>query len=236
MCRTFKASGLDPGGFAEYVRVAEASVRHATFRLPADVSDEAASFVEPLACCLRAVRRAGVEAGDTVAVLGLGTIGCLFVQVLRRAGASVVGIDPLADRRHVARRFGADAADPERAPGVIRDTSAGRGADLVIVTGGGSDVLPFAVEAVRDGGSIHIFAGGGGPALPIAFETLYHRELTLTATYSSSPADLVEAFKLIVAGQVVADGLVTHRVPLARLGEGVELACRRIALKVWVTP
>ena len=55
MCRAFKASNLDPGGFAEFVRVPPANVRHATFRLPAHVSDEAASFVEPLACCLRAV-------------------------------------------------------------------------------------------------------------------------------------------------------------------------------------
>src|SRR5438093_422514 len=68
MCRAFKASNLDPGGFAEYVRVPAPNVRHALFRVPRHVTDEAASFVEPLACCLRSVRRARVAPGDTVAV------------------------------------------------------------------------------------------------------------------------------------------------------------------------
>jgi len=98
MCRTFKASNLDPGGFAEFVRVPAENARHATFSLPDQVSDEAASFVEPLACCLRAVKRARVEAGDTAVVVGLGSIGCLFVQILKSVGASVVGVDVLPAR------------------------------------------------------------------------------------------------------------------------------------------
>ena len=72
MCREFKISNLDPGGFAEYVRVPAPNVRHATFRIPDHLGDEEASFVEPLACCLRAVDRARVEPGDTVVVIGLG--------------------------------------------------------------------------------------------------------------------------------------------------------------------
>jgi L-iditol 2-dehydrogenase len=60
MCRAFKTSNLDPGGFAEYVRVPPANVRRATFRIPDHLTDEEASFVEPLACCLRAVDRARV--------------------------------------------------------------------------------------------------------------------------------------------------------------------------------
>ena len=87
MCRAFKASNLDPGGFAEYVRVPPANVRYATFRIPDHLTDEEASFVEPLACCVRAVDRARLEPGDTVVVVGLGSIGCLLVQLTRRAGA-----------------------------------------------------------------------------------------------------------------------------------------------------
>lgn len=166
MCRTFKASNLDPGGFAEFVRVPAENVRHATFRLPAHVSDEAASFVEPLACCLRAVRRARVEAGDTAVVVGLGSIGCLFVQLLKRAGAFVAG----------------------------------------------ADVLPGRAK----------FADS--------------RELTVTATYSSSPVELRDAFELIAGGAVRTAELVSHRLPLARLAEGVALVRRHQALKVYVTP
>jgi squalene synthase HpnD len=236
MCRGFKASHLDPGGFAEYVRVPGANVRDVTFRIPAHVSDEAASFVEPLGCCLRAVRRAAVQAGDTVAVVGLGSIGCLFVQVLERAGATVVGLDQSAERLQLARRFAVRAALPDEAETLIAELSAGRGADQVFVTGGATKVLPRAVRMVRDGGSIHYFAGGPGDELPLALETLYHRELTLSATYSSSPADLAEAFRAVTTAAVRVAGLYTHRLPLDRLGEGVELMRSQRALKVYVTP
>ena len=236
MCRASKASNLDPGGFAEYVRVPAPNVRHALFRVPRHVTDEAASFVEPLACCLRSVRRARVAPGDTVVVVGLGSIGCLFVQLLRHAGAAVVGCDPIAARAELARRLGAAAAGPAPvAAAAQRELSGGRGADQVIVTGGGTDVLPWAVASLRDGGTLHYFAAGGD-TLPLRLETLYHRELTLTATYSSSPSDLTEAFRLIVAGEVSVDGLVTHRVTLPGLDRGVDLMRRREALKVYVTP
>ena len=237
MCLAFKASNLDPGGFAEYVRVPRANVRHAMFRVPPHVSDEAASFVEPLACCLRAVRRARIERGDTTVIVGLGSVGCLFVQLLAHAGVSVVGCDPIAERADVAKRMGAVAAgSAEVAAGAQRELSLGRGADQVIVTGGGAAMLPWITEVLRDGGAVHYFAGGAGDALPIRLDALYHRELTLSATYSSSPADLTEAFRLIASGAVAPERLVTHRISLGSLDRGVDLMRRREALKVYVTP
>ncbi|HVG76753.1 MAG TPA: alcohol dehydrogenase catalytic domain-containing protein [Patescibacteria group bacterium] len=237
MCREFKISNLDPGGFAEYVRVPAPNVRHATFRIPDHLGDEEASFVEPLACCLRAVDRARVEPGDTVVVIGLGSIGCLFTQLLKRAGAVVVGVDPVAERAVLARARGADVTgDAESAAQAARELSEGRGADHVMVTAGGADVLPWATAVIRDGGAVHYFAGGPGDTLPLSLGTLYHRELTVTSTYSSSPATLARAFWLLAAGKVEATGLITHRVPLERLAEGVELMRRRQALKVYVTP
>jgi L-iditol 2-dehydrogenase len=236
MCRAFKRSHLDPGGFAEYVRVPPANVRGATFRVPEHLGDEEASFVEPLACCLRAVERARVESGDTAVVVGLGSIGCLFVQLLRRAGASVIGVDQDPARLALARELGVEAAGPAEAAACARRLSDDRGADHVVVTGGGAAVLPWAVEALRDGGAVHYFAGGDGDALPVPLSTLYHRELTVTTTYSSSPATLTRAFWLIAAGKVEVARLVSHRLPLARLAEAVDLMRKRQALKVWVTP
>jgi L-iditol 2-dehydrogenase len=237
MCRAFKASNLDPGGFAEYVRVPAANVRHATFRLPEHLTDEEASFVEPLACCVRAVERARVEPGDTAVVVGLGSIGCLFVQLLRRAGAIVVGADPLAARAKLAWALGAQASGATGvAATAVRELSEGRGADHVVITGGGAEVLPWAASVVREGGSLHVFAGGAGDSLPLPLNTLYHHELTLTSTYSSSPAALGRAFWLLAAGKIEVDRLISHRVPLEQLAEGVELMRRREALKVYVTP
>jgi L-iditol 2-dehydrogenase len=170
-------------------------------------------------------------------VVGLGSIGCLFVQLLRRAGATVVGADPLGARAERGRALGAAfAGDPDRAARAARDLSEGRGADHVVLTGGGADVLPWAVATAREGGSLHCFAGGPGEVLPIPLGTLYHRELTVISTYSASPATLARAFWLVAAGKIEVAGLITHRVPLARLAEGVDLMRRREALKVYVTP
>jgi L-iditol 2-dehydrogenase len=237
MCRLFKESNLDPGGFAEFVRVPLANVRHATFGIPRHVSDEEASFVEPLACCLRAVKRARVHVEDTVVVVGLGSIGCLFVQLFKRAGAFVAGVDLLSARAALGLRLGADAAGgPVAVAAATRQASAGRGADHIIVTGGGASVLPWAAETVRDGGTLHVFAGGEGESLPVPLTTLYARELTLMPTYSSSPAELGEAFDLIVRGEVRTAGLVSHRLPFTDLAEAVALTRRHEALKVYLTP
>lgn len=236
MCPAFRASNLDPGGFAEYVRVPAPNVAQVTFKVPVHVSDEAASFVEPLGCCLRAVRRAGVEPGDTVVVVGLGSIGHLFVQVLGRAGARVVPVEAAAERLQFAAGLGVEAWPPARAQAAVDECSSGRGADHVFITGGGAAVLGWAASAVRDGGAIHYFAGGPGEALPVAVDTLYRRELTITATYSSSPADLADAFRLVVAGGLTLEPLYTHRLGLDRLEEAVALVRSRRAVKVFVTP
>jgi L-iditol 2-dehydrogenase len=235
MCRAFKRTNLDPGGFAELIRVPAPNARWATFRVPPHVSDAAASFVEPLACCLRAVQRSPLATGDVAVVVGLGSIGCLFAQLLRRAGAQVVGTDPMAERVDLAKRLGVEAvADPEAAERHARELSEGRGADVVIVTAGGAAVLPWVAATARDGGTIHYFAGGAGTELPLPLDRLYHRELTVIATYSSSPRQLAEAHRMIVGGEVVVEPLVTHRVPLTEVARGVDLMLRRQAVKVLV--
>ena len=237
MCRTFKRINLDPGGFAELVRVPAPNVEHAAFAIPPGMTDETASFTEPLGCCLRAARRSRVGAGDVAIVVGLGSIGCLMTQALRWIGARVLGADLVAERRALGRRAGAEVFEGDGPlDEALAEATEGRGADVIVFTGGGADALPWGAERIRDGGMLHSFAGGEGPVLPLPPAALYHRELTITATYSSSPAELAEAFRLLVAGTVTVDGLITHRVPLAGLAEGVKLMRGRRAVKVYVTP
>jgi L-iditol 2-dehydrogenase len=233
MCRAFKASNLDPGGFAEYVRVPPENVAHATFRVPDGVPDAVAVFTEPLACCLRAIRRSGVGPGDTVLVVGLGAIGGLLLQLASRAGARVVGSDPVAARRELARALGAAAVTaPESVRDAVAAASEGRGADCVLLTVGAPALVREAFGWARDGGAVHLFVGEGEG--PLAIGELYHRELTLTATYSSSPADLAEAFELVTGGGVRVAELCSHRLPLERLDEAARLMREREALKVYI--
>jgi L-iditol 2-dehydrogenase len=237
MCRQFKRSNLDPGGFAEVCRVPAANVEHATFALPETMSDETASFTEPLACCLRAVKRSGAAPGDTAIVVGLGSIGWLLARVFALSGARVFGADLMPARRALGRTAGAQVFDADAELDVaVRQATDGRGADIVILTAGGAALLPWSAARVRDGGQLHYFAGGAGESLPLPLADLYHRELTVSATYSSSPAELLQAFGLLADGTIQVAGLITHRLPLADLAKGVELMRRQEAVKVYITP
>ncbi len=237
-CRTFKTLNLDPGGLAEYVRVPARNAAYATFPVPPALADAEAAFTEPLACCLRAVKRSGLLLGDSVVVVGLGSIGLLLVQLARHFRAAVVGSDPVAARRRLALELGAGAAvDPADGSVVeaARAVSGGRGADVVILTVTAGSVLADALAAVRDGGTVVVFAGPEPSAVvPLDLRQVYHREVTLLPSYSPSPVELEEALGLIADGAVRVSPLVSHRVPLAAAAEGVRLALTREALKVFV--
>ena len=151
MCRHFKLSNLDPGGFAELCRVPAPNVEHAAFALPDTMSDETASFTEPLACCLRAVKRSGAVPGDTVMVVGLGSIGCLLARAFSLAGAAVFGADLVAGRRALGRRAGARVPDEDdELDAALRQATDGRGVDIVMLTAGGAALLPWAAARVRE--------------------------------------------------------------------------------------
>jgi L-iditol 2-dehydrogenase len=242
MCAAFKVSNIDPCGLAEYIRVPAAHVQAVTLSLPDTLSAEEGSFTEPLACCVRAVRRTPLQGGDAVMVMGLGTIGLLMLQAVKALGAalggvSVYGVDQLPERLQLALDLGADAVfqAPEDAQ-VLRELLAvrtdGRGADSVIITAAGAQPLLQAMASVRRGGTMNIFAAHSGP-VPIDIAALYHQELSITSTYSSSPEDLRLALDLLASRKVRVDQLISHRLPLEQFHEGVRLMLDRAALKVY---
>lgn len=245
MCAAFKNSNIDPCGFAEYVRVPAPHVRQTTLVLPEALSAEEGSFVEPLACCVRAVQRTVLRNGDSVVVVGLGSIGLLMVQALKgmaaRVGQSVhvSGIDLLPERLRMARELGADAtfeasADEQELRHAIVEQTDGRGMDAAIITATGARPFFTALAAVRKGGTINLFAAHTG-TVPLDLEALYQQELTLTSTYSSSPAELPLALDLLASRRVRVDRLISHRLPLESFTEGVALMRDRVALKVYFT-
>src|SRR5262249_38524670 len=158
--------------------------------------------VEPLACCLRAVKRSGATAGDTALVIGLGSIGCLLSQAFALAGVTVFGADLVPGRRALGRAAGARVYEGEaELDAALGEATEGRGADVAMLTAGGGSLLPWVAARLRDGGHAHYFAGGEGAALPLPLAELYHRELTISSTYSSSPTELREAFAALDSGK-----------------------------------
>jgi L-iditol 2-dehydrogenase len=239
MCAQFKVSNLDPCGLAEYVRVSAAHAEQIALPLPDEMSDETASFTEPLACCLRALGRSQLSTVQDVAIFGLGSMGLLMLQALRaqRPEARVFALDPLPERRALAAEIGASASlDPTAtSPGELQEHTGGRGADLAVLTVGAPTALATAQAAVRDGGELLVFAAAPGPPGGFDLWDCYHRELRLTASYSSTPADLREALALLESGRVRVDRIISHRLPLTAFAEGVELARSHRALKVYFT-
>ena len=238
MCAAFRASNIDPAGFADYVRVPAEHVRQTTLLLPDHLSDEQASFTEPLACCLRAVRRSALLPGDTALVVGLGSIGLQMAQAFKALNEDVcvIGLDLKEERLALGRRLGVDlalSAEADDMAARVRERTEGRGVDAAVLTAGGAGAVQQALGLIRKGGMLNLFACPPGLVAPIDLSTLYHAEMTVTASYSSSPADLRASLALLAAGRVRVAELVSHRLPLERFHEGLELARAQQALKVF---
>lgn len=243
MCATFKTTNIDPCGLAEYVRIPAAHVEQTTLPLPPSLSAEEGSFTEPLACCVRAVRRTPLHNGDTIVVMGLGSIGLLMLQAFKALGQEagytvrVYGIDLLPERLQLARELGADGTfcapqDVAELQDLINQYTEGRGADCVMITAPGSRLFQQAVTCTRRGGTVHIFAAYTNE-IPFDIQTLYQKELSVISTYSSSPEELRIALHLLASRLVRVDQLISHRLPLERFHEGVAMMQTHAALKVY---
>ena len=238
-CAEWKRNRLDPGGLAELVRVEAPAVATDVFRLPDALGFEDGALAEPVACAVKAVRRAGVRAGDAVAVIGLGANGVMLGLVARDAGAkTLVGCDPDPARRAHALRLGFDVAgEPvEDFSSKVKRVSA-TGADVIFVLPTSEGAVLSALSAAGPAGRVVFYSPvAPGTTWTLSPHSSYLRDLSLLFSYSSGARDLREALVLIGRGVVRAASLVTHRVPLADAAEAFRLA--RLGgdvLKVMVT-
>jgi len=242
VCDTLRQTNFDPGGFAEYIRLPAINVDRGVFLLPNEVSYEEATFIEPLACVLRGQRRAHMQPGHSVLVIGSGITGLLHVQLARALGAGRVMATDINDYRlEAARQFGADATihAKEDLPRRLRQANRGRLADLVIVCTGATSAMAQALPSVERGGAVLFFAPTNpGVTIPISINDLFWRnDITLTTSYAGSPADYEAALELIQARRVHIDEMITHRLGLAEAGLGFQLvADAQSSIKVIIEP
>jgi L-iditol 2-dehydrogenase len=242
VCDTLRQTNFDPGGFAEYLRLPAINVDCGVFLLPQEVSFEEATFTEPLACVLRGQRRAHLQPGHSVLVIGSGIAGLLHVQLARALGAGrVVATDIIDYRLKAAQQLGADAVirAEEDVPTRLRQVNDGRLADLVILCTGATPAITQALHSVERGGTILFFAPTEpGITIPISVNELFWRnDITLTTSYAGSPADYATALELVRAHQVSVKEMVTHRLSLAETGLGFQMvAAAQDSIKVIIEP
>jgi len=222
-------AGLEPsgGGFAEYVRVMDWIVRQGVVRLPESVSYEQAAFVEPVNTCMKAIQALNLLPDQTVLVIGQGPIGIILALLAQRSGASVVTSDLYPQRLTMARGYGleytvnASSEDPGQR---IRELTDGRGADAVILAVAGNGLIRPAIEAARPGGRIMLFAQTQRSEVLIDPAAICVDEKMLLGSYSASVDLQVENVELVFSGKIDFTRLITHKFPLERAVEALELA------------
>ena len=229
-CPEWRASRLDPGGMAETVRIPAGNLARDTQKIPQGISDEAASFTEPLATVVKAFRRGRFAAGLSFLGVGLGTTGQLALRLARASGASrLAGADRVASRLAIARDAGAEIVDVDRetlADGARR-LSDGRGFDFVLVCPGKAEVIRDAIGAVAPGGTLLVFTmAAPGDTWAADLNGLYFREIAVVPSYSCGPEDTRDALAAIASGRVAVDDLVTHRFAIADAAEAFARARR----------
>jgi L-iditol 2-dehydrogenase len=233
-CKQYKTTGLtggftpNGGGFAQYVKAMPWVAERGIVALPDNVSFEEATFIEPINTIVKAVQKARVAPGETVLIAGCGPIGLQLLMVAKIEGARILTSDPVATRRAKSIQLGADESfDPSsgRLVEEVKARTGGRGADAVLVAVAHPAVVVEALAAARPGGRVLLFAAND-PVTKIEFpaSAVGVDEKEILGSYSAAVDIQEEAAALVLGKKLPVMDIVTHRFPLAKIQEGLELA------------
>jgi len=209
MCKTFKSVNISPAGFSEYIFVSEGHLKNTVFKVPRGLSVENASFMEPLSCCIRAIRRAGYfypkaqngarnpeNPPHNALVIGLGSIGLLMSLGLKAFGINAFGFDINPERQAFSKKFGVEFDENLRY-------------NTIFMTSGSYKAIDTALKFVKDGGKIVVFSSVEGLS-GYQNNEIYYRELTVLGSYSPAPVDLALSFELLSRGIIDLSGVSTN--------------------------
>ena len=211
------------GAYAEFARIPARVVRHNLIRLEEGVGFREAAMVEPLACVVRGVEESWIGRGQSVAVIGAGPIGLMFVALARLRGAHVTVVGRNRGRLDKALELGAEAVieaapDADLGQQLRRHCRRGPGPDVVIEAVGLPETCEAAIRAVRKGGVVNLFAGcPADTRVGIDSQRLHYQELTIKSTFHHTPESVRKAFRLIADGHFDPNTFITGQEPLDRL-------------------
>lgn len=236
----FRHSNIDPGGFAEFIRVPSALVKATVVAIPDHIPDGSAVFMEPMACCLRALDRVTLVKGDSCLVVGVGAVGLLFMPLLRDLGVTSVAADMRRERIDVAKLWGASTGGipgTDDIAALCKAQSEGRGVDCVVLTIVNAATVALALASVRDGGTVVIFGGKPGAEFPLPLWDIWLREINLVTSYSATPEGLHRAMAILSGEPYVGlENLISHQMPLTNAQTAFELVFEGKASKAILMP
>ena len=236
-CEHLYALGVNTnGGFAQYSICPDTQC----FRVADGIDFDAAAMAEPLACAIHGIDRADIKSGQSVLVVGGGTIGLLMVQLARLAGAGFVLLsEPVEMRCRLGLEMGADAAiNPagEEIPARIRELTGREGVDVVIECVGKPSAVTQAFSAAGFGCHILLFSVPEADSIvPLPLFDIYKKELMIVGSMIN-PDTHQRAVNLINTGRLEIKKLITHTYGLSRLEEAVRMQMGTESIKVMVHP
>jgi len=217
MCDSYQLNNLEPCGLSEEFLVSSMHIqRGGVLKLPTSVTDEEASLIEPLACCIRALNKCDLKGIEDIVIMGAGPVGIMNALLARDAGVKrVILIDPNEFRLDFGKRMGFEVLHPindEEKTRSIKDVLSGRGADLVVVATGNQNAFIQSLKMLRKGGSIVLF---GVPArssfVNIDLSFLYANEISILSSYAATEVETNGALKLLADRRLNFGSLITHQ-------------------------
>lgn len=242
MCSFYQKSNIDPCGLSELFLVPQYNIeRGGVLKLPNSLTYEAASFIEPLACCLRAINKGRICMGDNVAIFGAGPTGLMLAVLARYRGAgNIILVDYNRFRLDFAEKFGdfnvLNAGDPTLVD-KLHNLTGKKGVDLSIVATGSSTAFQNGLKVTRKGGSILLFGVPSKQAeISLNLSNVYANELCIIPSYAASEIETNLSLKILAEGRINICDLVTHRYSIDHIAEAVREAHEATdAMKILVT-
>lgn len=228
-----------PGGFAEYVLIPASLVETGTYRLPDCMAYDQSTFIEPLACVVRAQRLADLQKAQTVLVMGCGMSGLLHIKLAKTLNCRIVATDINKERLKFAMRSGANLTieASENVPERLAATQH-RLADVVMLCTSSLAAVEQAWKCVDKGGAIVFFAvPEPDKKVYVPINEFWMKEIRILTSYYCGPSDITKAIDLLSSGDIVVDDMITHTMPLTDIARGYQLVTEGSAsIKVIIKP
>ena len=242
MCPQYSEFGFDPTGYAEYTRIQARNVNIGTIKIPDHISFEEGCLIEPISCIWRALKRANIQAGDIVLIMGAGFIGLTAVQLVKILSAGLVIISDSIDfKLKKAQEVRADIIinhSKENVLEKIKEATGGRKADIVMITSSTINSIKEAIKLTEKGGTIIQFGvTGSNESLPIIPYSFLKSEFTYFGTYSSSHIDTNVIANFLSYGKLKVRPLISKQFKLDQVQQAIEFKRNTVeSLKIIINP